>query len=69
MGNHHAEEDIERYESERRKETCKNCEGLVVIRNPRGDCDHLSWPDNLTDEAMVANGYRQVTETRVRLVK
>ena len=39
--------------------TCKHCGGPIHIRNPRGDCDHLNWPDNLTDEAKAANGYRK----------
>lgn len=37
---------------------CAHCGGAIAIRNPRGDCDHLHWPGNLTDEAKVANGYR-----------
>lgn len=45
-------------------ECCKHCGGQVAIRNPRGDCDHLYWPDNLTDEAKRANGYRPVTVTQ-----
>ena len=37
---------------------CKWCGGLKDIRNPMGEhCDHLYWPDNLTDEAKRANGY------------
>lgn len=40
-------------------EKCAHCGGLVAIRNPRGDCDHLYWPDNLTEEAKRANGYRK----------
>lgn len=36
--------------------TCKHCGGPKAVRNPRGDCDHLYWPDNLTDEAKRANG-------------
>ncbi len=34
---------------------CKHCGGLISVRNPRGDCDHLYWPDNLTAEAKAAN--------------
>lgn len=37
---------------------CKYCGGKRAIRNPTGKCDHLYWPDNLTDEAKIANGYR-----------
>ena len=35
---------------------CKHCGGEVRIRNPTGKCDHLYWPENLTDEAKRANG-------------
>jgi len=38
-------------------EKCKHCGGEVAIRNPTGECDHLYWPDNLTDEAKRANGF------------
>lgn len=30
---------------------CPNCGGRVAIRNPTGACDHLYWPDMLTEEA------------------
>jgi hypothetical protein len=40
-------------------ENCAHCGGPKDIRNPTGKCDHLYWPDNLTDEAKRANGYRQ----------
>jgi len=40
---------------------CKHCGGLIAVRNPTGKCDHLYWPDNLTDEAKRANGFRLVT--------
>lgn len=40
---------------------CKHCGGLIAIRNPTGRCDHLYWPDNLTDDAKRANGFRLVT--------
>lgn len=35
---------------------CKHCGGEIRIRNPTGMCDHLYWPDELTDEAKRANG-------------
>ena len=35
---------------------CKHCGGEIRIRNPTGKCDHLYWPDELTDEAKIANG-------------
>lgn len=43
-------------------EKCKHCGGLIEIRNPTGKCDHLYWPDMLTDEARKANGFRLVTK-------
>lgn len=42
---------------------CKHCGGSIDIRNPRGDCDHLFWPDLLTDEAKKANGYVKEEKT------
>lgn len=39
---------------------CKHCGGAIEIRNPTGSCDHLYWPDMLTDEAKRANGFRPV---------
>lgn len=38
---------------------CAHCGGPKDIRNPTGRCDHLYWPDHLTDEAKIANGYRK----------
>lgn len=35
---------------------CKHCGGPISIRNPTGNCDHLYFPDLLTDEAKAANG-------------
>jgi hypothetical protein len=46
------------------QEVCKYCGGLKELRNPSGRCDHLYWPDNLTVEAKLANGYRAVQYTR-----
>lgn len=37
---------------------CKFCGGRIDIRNPTGKCDHLYWPDNLTDEAKRLNGFQ-----------
>lgn len=42
-------------------DTCKHCGGEIAARNPTGTCDHLYWPDMLTDEAKLANGFRRVT--------
>lgn len=38
-------------------ELCAHCGGEKSQRNPRGDCYHLLWPEYLTDEAKLANGY------------
>ena len=40
---------------------CKYCGGEIAIRNPTGKCDHLYWPEYLTDEAKRANGFVLVT--------
>lgn len=39
---------------------CEHCGGSTLLRNPLGYCDHLNWPENLTDEAKQANGYKKV---------
>ena len=39
------------------KDVCKWCGGEKKITNPRGDCNHLLWPDYLSAEAKRANGY------------
>ena len=36
---------------------CKHCGRSRSLRNPTGKCNHLQWPDMLTDEARIANGY------------
>jgi hypothetical protein len=36
---------------------CAFCGFSIAERNPSGRCDHLYWPDYLTDEAKRANGY------------
>lgn len=41
-------------------EKCRHCGGDKKIRNPTGTCDHLYWPDMLTDEAKRANGFELV---------
>jgi len=40
--------------------TCRSCGEPIAVRNPTGRCDHLCWPDNLTDEAKRANGFSPV---------
>ena len=50
-------------------DVCEYCGGLKKLRNPRGDCDHLHWPDNLTDEAKIANGYRAMEVTEIYWIK
>jgi hypothetical protein len=42
-------------------DTCLFCKGQKSIRNPTGKCDHLYFPENLTEEARVANGYVKAT--------
>ena len=49
--------------TEKSGELCLHCHAPKVERNPTGTCDHLYWPDFLTDEAKIANGYRQVQVT------
>ena len=49
-------------------ELCKHCGGLKAVRNPTGTCDHLYWPDNLTEEAKIANGYRKITVSKTEWV-
>ena len=29
---------------------CPNCGGLIKIRNPTGECDHLYYPENLKND-------------------
>lgn len=50
-------------------DVCEYCGCLKKLRNPRGDCDHLHWPDNLTDEAKIANGYRAMEVTEIYWIK
>jgi hypothetical protein len=45
-----------------REPICQHCGGPIEIRNPSGFCDHLYWPDMLTDEAKRANGFRPVVK-------
>ncbi len=39
---------------------CRHCGEPIAVRNPTGRCDHLFWPDNLTREALAANGLAPV---------
>lgn len=39
-------------------QNCGWCGHPIKQRNASSDCDHLYWPDNLTPEAKIANGYR-----------
>lgn len=57
---HWVDENMARLDEERAPK-CKHCGGEIAIRNPTGKCDHLYWPDNLTDEAKIANGFARVT--------
>ena len=38
------------------EDMCAFCGGPKSLRNPSGACDHLYWPDLLTEEAKRANG-------------
>lgn len=49
--------------------TCKHCGGEIAIRNPSGVCDHLYWPDCLTDEAKLANGFKPVEQRSIVWMK
>lgn len=49
--------------------TCKHCGGEIATRNPTGACDHLYWPDGLTDEAKRANGYVPVEQRTIAWMK
>lgn len=49
--------------------TCKHCGGEIAKRNPTGTCDHLHWPDNLTDTAKLANGLKHVEMVSVTWIK
>ena len=42
----------------RARKKCKHCGGAIAVRNPTGQCDHLCWPEFLTDEAKAANGIK-----------
>lgn len=36
-----AEEELKPYKGE-----CKHCGGEIAIRNPKGNCDHLYYPES-----------------------
>lgn len=55
--------------SDDKDELCLHCGGAIAIRNPTGKCDHLYWPDMLTDEAKRANGYKQVEQRTIAWMK
>lgn len=38
---------------------CAYCGGPIAIRNPTGNCDHLYFPECLSDDAKIANGFKQ----------
>ena len=35
---------------------CKHCGGPIRIANPTGHCNHIYWPDMLTEDAKRSNG-------------
>lgn len=45
-----------------KRRLCKHCGGPIETRNSTGTCDHLYWPENLTDEAKRANGFDTETQ-------
>jgi len=47
-------------------DTCAHCGGPKAVRNPSGACDHLYWPDCLSYEARIANGFEP---TRDQILK
>lgn len=57
------DKEVDEYDRLSAKPFCKHCGGYIAERNPRGDCDHLYWPDLLTDEAKRANGYVKIEVT------
>lgn len=46
---------------------CAHCGGEVRFRNPSGHCDHLFWPENLTPEAKLANGFLSAEDLKARI--
>ena len=53
-------------------DTCAHCGGPKAVRNPSGACDHLYWPDCLSYEGRVANGFEptrdQITERQQQVI-
>ena len=47
-GNHKPFEPVEK--------ECEHCGGSVKIRNPKGFCDHLYYPDNISNIKEVMHG-------------
>ena len=43
----------------RQRRLCLHCGGPIAIRNPTGTCDHLYWPEYLTEEARKANRLKE----------
>ena len=54
---------VDKFEQHDPTKICKHCGGPIEIRNPTGQCDHLYWPDYLTDEAKRVNGFKPVQVT------
>ena len=55
--------------SDDKEPMCVHCGGATAIRNPTGNCDHLYWPDLLTDEAKLANGFKPVEQRTIVWMK
>lgn len=45
-------------------QNCAHCGGAKNVRNPTGECDHLYWPELLSDAAKRANGFVLVEVVR-----
>lgn len=48
---------------------CPNCNGPIAIRNPTGKCDHLYWPEYLTDDARaLVRSFAEAQRKSVRVI-
>jgi hypothetical protein len=48
---------------------CPNCGGSVEVRNPTGECDHLYFPDMLTDEAKAKIGEAELARIHAECMR
>ena len=47
---------------------CPNCGGNVKVRNPTLTCDHLCWPDYLTNDAKKKIGTAEIDRIQAALM-